>query len=60
VGLAMNGAAAAERSRKSHVIPANAGIQEATSLAEYHPFGFDDGPRFAPPHRAPGYPLSRV
>src|ERR1700726_1160748 len=36
--------------RKSHVIPANAGIQKATSLAEFQPFGPDDGPRHAPPH----------
>src|SRR6202034_1079225 len=42
--------------RKSHVIPANAGIQEATSLAEPRPFGSDDGPRLAPPHRGPWIP----
>jgi hypothetical protein len=35
------------RARKSHVIPANAGIQEATSLVESHPFGSDEGPNAA-------------
>jgi hypothetical protein len=39
-----DGVAAAGRPRKSHVIPANAGIQEATSLGERHPFGSGDGP----------------
>jgi hypothetical protein len=46
--------------RKSHVIPANAGIQEATSLAECHPLGSDDGLRLAPPHRGPWIPLVRL
>src|SRR5271155_401522 len=39
-----------------HVIPANAGIQETTSLAESQPFGSDDGPRLAPLHRGPWIP----
>jgi hypothetical protein len=40
----------------SHVIPANAGIQEATPLAESHAFGFVDVLRLAPPHRGPWIP----
>jgi hypothetical protein len=46
-----NEVAAAGRARKFHVIPANAGIQEATSLAVSHAFGSDERPRLAPPHR---------
>jgi hypothetical protein len=41
---------------RSHVIPANAGIQEATSLAESQPFGPDLRRRIV----APGYLLARV
>jgi hypothetical protein len=47
----MNGWRFAGRARKSHVIPAYAGIQEATSLAESHPFDSRAGPRPVPPHR---------
>ena len=61
LSLAMSGNRVMGRARKSRVIPAKAGIQEATSLAESPP---RSAPTRGPDLRlrivAPGYPLSRV